>query len=114
MKEIAMTEIEAPPGKSGFRMPAEWEPHEATWLAWPSSPETFPGELRSAKNTLARCAAALTQPHGATHAWERVRLLVRKEEEEEAHGAAPHPRQTLTLLFNPQMLDPMPPREQYH
>src|SRR6202035_2695976 len=23
------------PSRSGFRMPAEWEPHEATWLAWP-------------------------------------------------------------------------------
>ncbi|MEE2960514.1 MAG: agmatine deiminase family protein [Myxococcota bacterium] len=79
-----MKQIETPPGKSGFRMPAEWEPHEATWLAWPSSPETFPNELRSAKNTLARCAAALTQPHGATHAWERVRLLLRQEAEEEA------------------------------
>ncbi|MBO0912406.1 MAG: agmatine deiminase family protein, partial [Acidobacteria bacterium] len=20
---------------SGYRMPAEWEPHAATWLAWP-------------------------------------------------------------------------------
>ena len=26
-------------------MPAEWEPHEATWLAWPHNPETWPGEL---------------------------------------------------------------------
>lgn len=23
------------------RMPAEWEPHYATWLAWPKNPETF-------------------------------------------------------------------------
>ncbi len=23
------------PGHHGFRMPAEWEPHEATWLVWP-------------------------------------------------------------------------------
>jgi agmatine deiminase len=23
-------------------MPAEWEPHEATWLAWPKDPLTFP------------------------------------------------------------------------
>ena len=23
------------PGKLGYRMPAEWEPHEGTWLIWP-------------------------------------------------------------------------------
>ena len=23
------------PGSDGFRMPAEWEPHHATWLVWP-------------------------------------------------------------------------------
>jgi len=26
-----------------FRMPAEWEPHEATWLAWPHKKESWPG-----------------------------------------------------------------------
>ncbi len=25
------------------RMPAEWEPHRATWLCWPHNPETWPG-----------------------------------------------------------------------
>ena len=28
-----------------YRMPAEWEPHGATWLAWPHDPETWPGIL---------------------------------------------------------------------
>ncbi len=27
-------------------MPAEFEPHEATWLAWPHNPETWPGRMR--------------------------------------------------------------------
>src|SRR5213593_4819720 len=26
------------PADLGFAMPAEWEPHEATWLAWPHNP----------------------------------------------------------------------------
>ena len=26
-------------------MPAEWEPHEATWLAWPHNPTDWPGKL---------------------------------------------------------------------
>jgi agmatine deiminase len=25
-----------------YRMPAEWAPHEATWLSWPHNPETWP------------------------------------------------------------------------
>ena len=30
------------PADLGFRMPAEWEPHTATWLTWPHNPETWP------------------------------------------------------------------------
>lgn len=26
-------------------MPAEWEPHEATWIAWPHEPTDWPGKL---------------------------------------------------------------------
>ncbi len=28
-----------------MRMPAEWEPHEATWLAWPHNPKDWPGKF---------------------------------------------------------------------
>lgn len=28
-----------------FRMPAEWEPHEGTWLAWPHNKEHWPGKF---------------------------------------------------------------------
>lgn len=31
-----------PPLPPGFRMPAEWTPHEATWLTWPHCAETWP------------------------------------------------------------------------
>jgi len=30
------------PRQLGFRMPAEWEPHAATWIAWPHNPEDWP------------------------------------------------------------------------
>jgi agmatine deiminase len=33
------------PAALGFRMPAEWEPHEATWLAWPHAAADWPGKL---------------------------------------------------------------------
>jgi len=35
------------PRDLGFRMPAEWEPHEATWLAWPHNPEDWPGKFQA-------------------------------------------------------------------
>jgi agmatine deiminase len=36
---------QATPRKLGFRMPAEWEPHEATWLAWPHEQSDWPGKF---------------------------------------------------------------------
>ena len=33
-----------------MRMPAEFEPHAATWLAWPHNPETWPGCLAQAED----------------------------------------------------------------
>ncbi|HTV47891.1 MAG TPA: agmatine deiminase family protein [Phycisphaerae bacterium] len=35
----------ATPASMGYRMPAEWEPHEATWLAWPHNQEDWPGKF---------------------------------------------------------------------
>lgn len=29
-----------------YRMPAEWEPHAATWIAWPHNPEDWPGKFQ--------------------------------------------------------------------
>lgn len=39
---------DAPP-ESGVRWPAEWEPHAATWLAWPKLETTWPGHLAAAQ-----------------------------------------------------------------
>jgi agmatine deiminase len=32
------------PASLGYRMPAEWEPHSCTWMAWPHNPETWPDQ----------------------------------------------------------------------
>lgn len=32
------------PASLGYNMPAEWEPHAATWLTWPHNPQTWPGQ----------------------------------------------------------------------
>src|SRR4051794_16263295 len=33
------------PPAAGWRLPAEWEPHEATWIAWPKNREDWPGKF---------------------------------------------------------------------
>ena len=33
------------PAELGFRMPAEWEPHEATWIGWPHNSTDWPGKI---------------------------------------------------------------------
>jgi len=53
-----------------LRQPAEWEPHEACWLAWPHNPETWPGCLELAEREFRILVATLTD-------YEPVRLLVK-------------------------------------
>jgi agmatine deiminase len=50
----------------GFHMPAEWVPHEATWLSWPHNPDTWPGALAGAEAAMARVVIALA-PHEHVH-----------------------------------------------
>lgn len=33
------------PAARGYRAPAEWEPHAATWLAWPRNVDSWPGNF---------------------------------------------------------------------
>jgi agmatine deiminase len=33
------------PAQLGFRLPAEWEHHEATWIAWPHRRDDWPGKF---------------------------------------------------------------------
>ena len=47
-------------------MPAEWAPHEATWLSWPHNPETWPDILVDAERAMADAVAALA-PHERVH-----------------------------------------------
>jgi agmatine deiminase len=60
-----------------FRMPAEWEPHAATWLAWPHNAEDWPGKFEPIPWVYAEIIKNLTQV-------ERVCLLVQNAREERA------------------------------
>src|SRR5690606_29605980 len=52
------------PRAAGYRWPAEWEPHRATWLSWPHNAETWPGCLPAVERSFGAIAAALA-PHEA-------------------------------------------------
>lgn len=45
----------------GYRMPAEWEPHRATWLSWPHNKESWPGKIESVWPRYAEMVAALAR-----------------------------------------------------
>ena len=50
------------PSDKGYRLPAEWEPHEATWISWPH-PEcnSFPGSYDKVIPTFVQMAAAIAE-----------------------------------------------------
>jgi agmatine deiminase len=41
----ALKASKRPAAALGFRMPAEWEPHEATWIGWPHNRSDWPGRF---------------------------------------------------------------------
>jgi len=44
---------------TGYRMPAEWSPHQATWLSWPHNEDTWTDYLPAVEQILAEAVAAL-------------------------------------------------------
>jgi agmatine deiminase len=65
-----MTRKSSTPAGLGYRMPAEWEKHEGTWLSWPKDPDTFPGGiLPKVERTYAKMVEKLDEG-------EEVRVLV--------------------------------------
>jgi agmatine deiminase len=63
------TEPNETPDLLGFKMPAEWQPHEATWLGWPHELTDWPGKFAPVPWAFAEIARHLSQV-------ERVYLLV--------------------------------------
>jgi agmatine deiminase len=63
----------AKPRELGFRMPAEWEPHAATWIAWPHNREDWPGRFAPIPWVYCEIVRKLSQS-------EAVRILIQSEE----------------------------------
>jgi agmatine deiminase len=42
---MAKLRAQPTPAALGYRMPAEWEPHQATWVAWPHNRSDWPGKF---------------------------------------------------------------------
>jgi agmatine deiminase len=63
------------PAAQGYRMPAEWEPHASTWLAWPHLRSDWPGKFQPIPWVYAEIVRNL-----ARH--ERVDLIVNSDKVE--------------------------------
>ena len=63
------------PSALGYRMPAEWEKHEATWLGWPHNPEDWPDKLDPIRWVYGEMVRRIGTG-------EKVRILVRNRTEE--------------------------------
>ncbi|MBV8553023.1 MAG: agmatine deiminase family protein [Acidobacteriaceae bacterium] len=66
---------ETHPAALGFRMPAEWEPHEATWLAWPHEITDWPGKFAPIQWVYGEIVRHLSRA-------EKVRILVHDSDAE--------------------------------
>lgn len=68
----------ATPKQSGFRMPAEWERHERSWMMWPTRGEIW-NDFSATKRNYAAVAHAI-------RAFEPVTMAVRPEDAAEARS----------------------------
>ncbi len=70
--------IKTSPAAQGYRMPAEWEPHEATWLSWPHREGiSFPDAYDEVMPVFVQMVDALRES-------EQVRINVLDRDQEEA------------------------------
>ncbi|HEY6563851.1 MAG TPA: agmatine deiminase family protein [Pirellulaceae bacterium] len=51
----------ADPVRWGYIMPAEWSPHEGTWISWPHNPDTWPGHLAEVEAFYVELIAAIAR-----------------------------------------------------
>src|ERR1044071_4600876 len=74
---MTQSKTEKSPSALGFRMPAEWDRHEATWIGWPHNLTDWPGKITPVQWVYGEIARKLA-------ADEIVRIIVNSENHESA------------------------------
>lgn len=62
------------PDELGYSMPAEWEPHAATWIGWPHNASDWPGKIDTIRWVYGEMVRKISQG-------EDVRIIVRHKAE---------------------------------
>ena len=83
-----MTTNAQTPRELGYRMPAEWEKHDAIWLSWPHDPTTFPSRVAKAEEIYVQIVKLI-------HESENVNLFVKDQ----------NMKQKATALFQKKGID---------
>ncbi len=86
------------PAALGYRMPAEWEPQRATWLAWPHNRSDWPGKFEPIPYVYAEIVRHLARAA-------RVELIVNDEASESRARA---------ILTHASVLPALEPRIAFH
>lgn len=58
--------IDSTPAADGYRMPAEYEPHDGCWMAWPERPDNWRRNGRPAQAAFAEVAEAISASEPVT------------------------------------------------
>jgi agmatine deiminase len=75
MKVTKVTASDKPKSAAAYRMPAEWQRHEATWIGWPHNRTDWPGKIIPIQWVYGEIVRKLAPS-------ERVRILVNSERHE--------------------------------
>src|ERR1700748_3145548 len=73
--------LDSTPAADGFRMPAEWEPHDGCWMAWPERPDNWREGAAPAQAAYVAVASAIAASEPVTVAasdeqFERARAVL--------------------------------------
>lgn len=68
--------MSAVPSQLGYRLPAEWEPHRAAWIAWPHQRDDWPDKFASIPWVYGEIVRHLVGPASRRSSGEEVRILV--------------------------------------
>jgi agmatine deiminase len=75
--------------RTAFRMPAEWEPHDATWISWPHHEPDWPGKLGAIPWVYAEIVRVLSAGEPVHILCQTTQVLEDARAALNAHGVSP-------------------------